>query len=79
MAKFRRRIRMLKETARKQRYLQHYKKAGAKALTYAQFIKSGEQPTYFKGAGFRRKSVEARLREAGITGKRISRLKRKKL
>lgn len=42
MAKFRRRIRMLKETARKQRYLEHFKKAKSSAKTYSQWIKAGE-------------------------------------
>jgi hypothetical protein len=52
-----------KETASKKRYLEHYKKAGSKALTYAQWKKEGEEPTYFKGPKHRKKTVEARLRE----------------
>lgn len=76
MAKFRRRIRMEKETARKQRYLKHYKKAGKKAMTYAEWMKKGEKPTYFKGAGLRGQSVEAQLREAGVSPARFKRKKR---
>lgn len=68
---FRAKQRMAKETASKKRYAEHYKKAGPKhAMTYAQWSKEGEKPTYFKGAGLRRKSVEAQLREAGITGRK---------
>ena len=63
--------RMKKETESKKRYLKHYKKAGRNALTYAQWKKQGEQPTYFKGAGLRRKTVEARLREAGVSPNRF--------
>ena len=67
-----------KETARKKRYLQHYKKAGPKhAMTYAQWIKEGESPTYYKGAGGKARTVEAQLREAGIDSGRFKR-KRKK-
>lgn len=67
-----------KETARKQRYLKHYKEAGPKhALSYAQWKEKGEQPTYFKGAGMKRGTVEAQLREAGINPDRFKK-KRKK-
>ena len=66
-----------KETASKERYLKHYKKAGKSALTYAQWKKQGEQSTYFKGAGFKRKTVEAQLREAGVNPNRFKK-KRKK-
>ena len=64
-----------KETARKKRYLQHYKKAGKHAMTYVQWMKEGEQPTYFKGAGGRARTVEAQLREAGIDPKRFKKKK----
>lgn len=64
--------RMKKETARKKRYLQHYKKAGPKhAMTYVEWQKKGEQSTYFKGAGGKARTVEAQLREAGIDPKRF--------
>jgi len=64
---FRAKQKMAKETASKKRYAEHYKKAGPKyAMTYAQWKKEGEQPTYFKGTKFRRKTPEARLREARI-------------
>ena len=66
-----------KETERKKRYLQHYKKAGKHALTYAQWIKEGETSTYFKGAGGKARTVEAQLREAGISPERFKRKKRK--
>jgi len=66
-----------KETARKKRYLQHYRKAGKNALSYAQWIKKGEQSTYFKGAGGKQRTVEAQLREAGISPDRFKK-KRKK-
>lgn len=70
--------RMKKETARKKRYLQHFKKAGPKhALTYAQWVKEGEESVYFKGAGGKKKTVEAQLREAGIDPGRFKK-KRKK-
>lgn len=69
--------RMKRETARKKRYLQHYKKAGKHALTYAQWVKEGESPTYYKGAGGRARTVEAQLREAGISPERFKRKKRK--
>ena len=65
---FRAKQRMEKETASKKRYAEHYKKAGPEhAMTYSQWKKKGEQPTYFKGKGFRRKTVEAQLREAQQT------------
>lgn len=64
---FRAEQRMKKETASKKRYAKHYKKAGPKyAMTYAEWQKKGEQPTYFKGAGLRRPTTEAKLREARI-------------
>lgn len=66
-----------KETARKKRYLKHYKKAGPRsAMTYAQWIKSGEEQAYFKGAGGRKGTVEAQLREAQIDPKRFKRKKK---
>ncbi len=67
---------MVKETAKKKRYLQHYKKAGKKAMTYAEWMKKGEKPTYFKGVGLRGKSIEAQLREAGVSPARFKRKKR---
>ena len=63
-----------KETERKKRYLEHYKKAGKHAMTYVQWIKKGEQSTYFKGMP-KRKTAEARMREAGLTLKERSRFK----
>ena len=63
-----------RETKRKKRYLEHYKKAGKSAMTYAQWIKEGEQSTYFKGLP-KRKTAEARMREAGMTLKERSRFK----
>jgi len=64
---FRAKQRMAKETASEKRYAEHYKKAGPKhAMTYAQWQKKGEKPTYFKGTGFRRPTTEARLREARV-------------
>ncbi len=69
---FRVKQRLAKETASKKRYAKHYAKAGSKhAMTYAEWSKKGEQPTYFKGAGLKRKSVEAQLREAGVSAKRF--------
>ena len=70
---FRAEQRMKKETAKKKRYAEHYKKAGKHAMTYAQWEKKGEKPVYFKGV--RKKSDEARLREAGISSKRFKRKK----
>ena len=72
---FLKKSRMKRETARKKRYLQHYKKAGKSAMTYAQWIKEGEASTYYKGAGGKRRTVEAQLREAGIDPKRFKRKK----
>ncbi len=63
--------RMKKETASQKRYAKHYKKAGSRALTYAQWMDKGEKQNYFKGTGFRVGSVEARLREEGIDPKRF--------
>jgi len=68
--RFRSEAKMKKETARKKRYAEHYAKAGLKhAMTYAEWLKKGEQPTYFKGIP-KRKTAEAQLREAGISSKR---------
>jgi len=77
LGRFLKKRRMKKETARKKRYLKHYKKAGKHALTYAQWIEKGEQSTYFKGAGGRQRTVEAQLREAGVSPDRFKK-KRKK-
>ena len=63
-----------RETRRKKRYLEHYKKAGKHAMTYAQWVNKGEQSTYFKGLP-KRKTAEARMREAGLTLKERSRFK----
>lgn len=41
MALFKKRA-MKKETARKKRYLEHFKKAKATSMTYGQWIKAGE-------------------------------------
>jgi len=68
--------RMKRETARKKRYLQHFKKAGPKhAMTYVEWQKKGESSTYFKGAGGKTRTVEAQLREAGIDPKRFKKKK----
>ena len=63
---------MKKETAKKKEYLKHYKKAGRQAMTYAEWLKKGKQPTYFRGLP-KRKTAEARMREAGMTLKRKKR------
>ena len=64
--RFRAEQRIKKEVASKKEYAEHYKKAGPKhAMTYAQWLKKGKQPTYFKG--FAKKSVEAQMREARIS------------
>lgn len=58
---------MKKEEARQKRYAKHYKKAGPKhAMTYAQWKKKGEKPTYFRLKGLKRPTTEARLREARV-------------
>lgn len=55
-----------RETARKKRYLQHYKKAGKHhAMTYAQWIKEGQKTAYY-GKSKKGKTVEAQLRELRI-------------
>ncbi len=55
-----------RETRKKKRYLEHFKKAGPKnAMTYVEWMKKGESPVYFKG--IKKKSAEARMREAGLT------------
>lgn len=59
-----------KDTAKKKEYLKHYKKAGKhQAMTYAQWLKKGKESVYFG----KRKSPEARMREAGMTLKRKKR------
>ena len=63
-----------RETKRKKRYLEHYKKAGKHAMTYVEWMKKGEQSTYFKGLP-KRKTAEARMREAHMTEKERSRFK----
>ena len=67
---FRAEQRMKKETAKKKRYAKHYAKAGRHAMTYAQWEKKGEKQSYFKGAGGRSGTVEAQMREAGISPRR---------
>lgn len=52
----------------KKEYAKHYKKAGRHAMTYAQWLKKGQEPVYFRGR--KKRSVEAQLREAGVTLKR---------
>lgn len=67
--RFRAEQRMKKETASKKEYAKHYKKAGSRhAMTYAEWLKKGKQPVYFKGV--KKKSAEARMREAGISGRK---------
>ena len=63
-----------RETEKKKRYLEHYKKAGKHAMTYVEWMKKGEQSPYFKGLP-KRKTAEARMREAGLTLKERSRFK----
>ena len=63
-----------RETERKKRYLQHYKANPKNAMTYVEWMKKGEQSTYFKGLP-KRKSAEALMREAGLTLKQRSRFK----
>ena len=70
---FRAEQRMKKETASKKAYAKHYAKAGKHAMTYAQWQKEGSKPVYFKGV--RKGTVEAQLREAGISPKRFKRKK----
>ena len=78
LGRFLKKSRAKRETAKKKRYLKQYEKAGPKhAMTYAEWSKKGEQPTYFKGAGLRRKTVEARLQEAGISPERFKKNKNK--
>lgn len=70
---------MKKETARQKRYLEHFKAAGPKhAMKYGEWIKAGETQTYFKGSKFRRKSLETRLRESGISKSDIQKLARRR-
>ena len=67
--RFRAEQRTKKEVASKKAYAKHYKAAGKQAMTYAQWLKKGKQSVYFKGV--KKKSAEARLREAGISPKRF--------
>ena len=63
--RFRAEAKIKKDVAKKKRYAKHYARAGPKhAFTYAQWLKKGEEPVYFKG--IRKKTVEAQLREAKI-------------
>lgn len=55
------RTRMKKETARKKQYLEHFRKAKASALTYAQWMKKGGSLGYVRGGA---KSPATILREA---------------
>lgn len=75
--RFRAKQKMAKETASKKRYAKHYKTAGPKhAMTYAQWLKKGESPVYFKG--IKKKSAEARMREAGMTANDRRKFERKR-
>uniref|UniRef100_A0A6M3JB09 Uncharacterized protein n=1 Tax=viral metagenome TaxID=1070528 RepID=A0A6M3JB09_9ZZZZ len=68
-----------RDTEKKKRYLEHYKKAGPEhAMTYAQWLKEGEQPTYFKGPGLRSTTVEAQLRESKVDTSRFNKKKKQK-
>lgn len=59
-----------KDTARKRRYLKHFKKVGSKkAMTYGEWVKKGEKGVYFKGV--KKPTVESRLREAGLSEKEL--------
>lgn len=76
--------RLKRDTAKKKRYLKHFKTAGVKhAMTYGEWTKKGESPAYFKG--IKRKSLEAQFRESGLSeadmrslGYGRKRIKRKK-
>ena len=74
-------LRLKRKTAKKKRDLaewqKHREKAGAKAMGLAQWLKEGKEPVYFKGAGGKKRTVEAQLREAGIDPGRFKK-KRKK-
>jgi len=61
----------------KKEYAKHYAAAGRQAMTYAQWLKKGREPVYFRNIK-KKKTVEAQLREAGVTSTRISTLKRKR-
>lgn len=73
---FRAKQKMAKETALKKAYAKHYKAAGKQAMTYAQWLKKGKSPVYFKG--IKKKSVEARMRESGLTAEDRRKFERKK-
>lgn len=68
-------ILLKRKTAKKKKlfteYQKHRKKAGAKAMGYAQWLKEGKEPVYYRGAGGKKKTVEAQIREAGIDPKRF--------
>lgn len=64
--RFRAKQRMIKGTAKQNRYAKHYKAAGPKyAMTYVEWSKKGGR------------STEAQLREAHVTGKEIKKLLRR--
>jgi hypothetical protein len=58
-----------KATAEKKEYAKHYAKAGKNAMTFAQWQKQGKESVYFRNIK-KKKTVEARMREAGMTLKR---------
>ena len=61
-----------KDVKLKKEYLEHYKKAGPEyAFSYAQWLKEGREPVYFKGIS--KPTVEAQMREAHTTLKRKKR------
>lgn len=78
MAKLFRTRKLKKETAKKKRYLKHFKAAGVKhAMTYGEWMKKGETHSYFKVPALRRKSMEARMRESGMTANDRKKFERK--
>ena len=70
--------RLQKDTADKQQYLKHYKKAGKNfAMSYAQWREHGSEPVYF--SGIKKPTVEAQLRESRVTKNKLKmKLKRNK-
>ena len=73
---FRAKQKATKERESQKRYAKHYKAAGKHAMTYAQWKKKGEKPVYFKG--IKKKSVEARMRESGLTAEDRAKFARKR-
>lgn len=69
---------MKKKTERMKRYLKHFKAAGPEhAMTWGEWQKKGETHAYFKAPALRRKSIEAQMRESGMTDKDRKKFERK--